>query len=47
MRIGVIGVGIVGASIGWHLANHGVDVVMIEEVAAATEIASVRTEISE
>ena len=30
MRIGVIGVGIVGASIGWHLVNHGLDVVMIE-----------------
>ncbi|MGP0029438.1 MAG: NAD(P)/FAD-dependent oxidoreductase [Acidimicrobiales bacterium] len=30
MRIGVIGVGIVGASIGWHLANHGVEVVMID-----------------
>ena len=30
MRIGVIGVGIVGASIGWHLAGRGVDVVMID-----------------
>ena len=30
MRIGVIGVGIVGASVGWHLARHGVEVVMID-----------------
>jgi glycine/D-amino acid oxidase-like deaminating enzyme len=30
MRIGVIGVGIVGASVGWHLARRGVDVVMID-----------------
>ncbi len=30
MRIGVIGVGIVGASVGWHLALRGVDVVMID-----------------
>jgi glycine/D-amino acid oxidase-like deaminating enzyme len=30
MRIGVIGVGIVGASTGWHLAKRGVDVVMID-----------------
>ena len=30
MRIGVIGVGTVGASVGWHLARHGVEVVMID-----------------
>lgn len=30
MRIGVVGVGVVGASVGWHLAMRGVDVVMIE-----------------
>jgi glycine/D-amino acid oxidase-like deaminating enzyme len=30
MRIGVIGVGIVGASVGWHLVKRGVDVVMID-----------------
>ncbi|MGD0391832.1 MAG: FAD-dependent oxidoreductase, partial [Acidimicrobiales bacterium] len=30
MRIGVIGVGIVGASTGWHLAKRGVDVVMVD-----------------
>ena len=30
MRIGVIGVGIIGASVGWHLANHGAEVVMID-----------------
>jgi glycine/D-amino acid oxidase-like deaminating enzyme len=30
MRTGVIGVGIVGASVGWHLARHGVEVVMID-----------------
>jgi glycine/D-amino acid oxidase-like deaminating enzyme len=30
MRVGVIGVGIVGASVGWHLAKRGVEVVMID-----------------
>ena len=30
MRIGVIGVGIIGASVGWHLVNHGAEVVMID-----------------
>ena len=30
MRVGVIGVGIVGASVAWHLAGHGVEVVMID-----------------
>jgi glycine/D-amino acid oxidase-like deaminating enzyme len=30
MRIGVIGVGIVGASVAWHLARQGVEVVMID-----------------
>jgi glycine/D-amino acid oxidase-like deaminating enzyme len=30
MRIGVIGVGVVGASIGWHLAKRGVEVVMVD-----------------
>jgi glycine/D-amino acid oxidase-like deaminating enzyme len=30
MRIGVVGVGIIGASVGWHLANRGVEVVMID-----------------
>jgi glycine/D-amino acid oxidase-like deaminating enzyme len=30
MRVGVIGVGIVGASVGWHLSNRGVEVVMID-----------------
>jgi glycine/D-amino acid oxidase-like deaminating enzyme len=30
MRIGVIGVGIVGASVAWHLAEHGAEVVMID-----------------
>lgn len=30
MRIGVIGVGIVGSSVGWHLAKRGVEVVMID-----------------
>ncbi len=30
MRIGVIGVGVVGASIGWHLADRGVEVVMVD-----------------
>jgi glycine/D-amino acid oxidase-like deaminating enzyme len=30
MRIGVIGVGIVGASVGWHLARRGAEVVLID-----------------
>ncbi len=30
MRIGVVRVGIIGASVGWHLASHGVEVVMID-----------------
>src|ERR1700689_4302666 len=30
MRVGVIGVGIVGASVGWHLAQKGVEVVLID-----------------
>jgi glycine/D-amino acid oxidase-like deaminating enzyme len=30
MRVGVIGVGIVGASVGWHLAKRGVEVVLID-----------------
>jgi glycine/D-amino acid oxidase-like deaminating enzyme len=30
MRIAVVGVGIVGASVGWHLTRRGVEVVMID-----------------
>jgi glycine/D-amino acid oxidase-like deaminating enzyme len=30
MRIGVVGAGIIGASVGWHLARRGVEVVMID-----------------
>ncbi len=30
MRIGVIGIGVVGASVGWHLAERGIDVVMVD-----------------
>jgi glycine/D-amino acid oxidase-like deaminating enzyme len=32
MRVGVIGVGIIGASVGWHLAKRGVEVVLIDAV---------------
>jgi hypothetical protein len=30
MRIEVVRVGIIGASVRWHLASHGVEVVMID-----------------
>ena len=30
MRIGVIGIGVVGASVSWHLSERGVEVVMID-----------------
>ena len=30
MRIAVIGSGIVGSSVGWHLGRRGADVVMID-----------------
>ena len=30
MRVAVIGAGIVGSSVGWHLAKHGTEVVMID-----------------
>ena len=30
MRIGVIGIGVVGASVGWHLSRRGVEVAMID-----------------